>query len=155
MEEPRFVVDQMLGTLAKWLRVLGYDVIYSTALDDAALARIARAEQRVLLTRDRGLVRRKGLVSLLVKSDDPWEQLAQVIGELALPARALFSRCLRCNGKLTAVSGVAVADLVPPYVLATQAAFRRCESCGRIYWRGTHWQGMQERLAGLYKKLGR
>lgn len=146
----RFIVDQMLGTLAKWLRVLGYDTVFSPALDDPDLARIARAEGRILLTRDTQLAKRKGLRVILVDSDQPREQILQVAGALNLPLeRPTLSRCLRCNELLVDASPDSVADIVPPYVLATQSHFRRCPSCGRIYWQGTHWARMQQRLRDL------
>jgi len=146
----------MLGRLAKWLRVLGYDTVFSPSLDDPELACIARAEQRVLLTRDTALARRKGLRAVLIRSDQPREQLLQVVTELDKPlAGATLSRCLRCNSALLDVSREVVAGLVPPYVLATQTAFRRCPRCGRVYWRGTHWQRMQERIRELGEQLNR
>ncbi|MCL4369598.1 MAG: Mut7-C RNAse domain-containing protein [Chloroflexi bacterium] len=146
---PCFVVDQMLGQLAKWLRLLGYDTIYSTSLDDADLARLAVAENRVLLTRDTQLARRRGVRALLVSSDSPPEQLKQVTTELdLLPADAL-SRCLRCNAPLQSIDRSVVCGLVPPYVWRTQEHFSVCPVCGRLYWRGTHWQRMQETLRHL------
>lgn len=143
----RFIADGMLGRLARWLRILGYDVIYSARLDDAELARMARIENRILLTRDTGLVKRKGVKFVLVKSDDVYEQLRQLLDELQLSLdAAAFSRCSECNTPLVDVHPESVASEIPPYVLATQTRFRRCPGCGRVYWRGTHWEKMRQKI---------
>lgn len=136
----------MLGTLAKWLRLLGYDTLFDPALDDHALARLARAEGRVLLTRDRALAARRGLQSLLVTEEELEAQIAQVVRTLGPPPDAM-PRCAVCNGELTVVPKNAVQSLVPLYVFHTQSEFRRCLSCGRVYWRGTHWPHIAARLA--------
>ncbi len=138
----KFLADTMLGRLATWLRLLGYDTLYLPHADDPALARIARAEDRILLTRDVELTRRRGVQSLLIESEQVEAQLQQVFRALNLTARAAFSRCAECNHRLDAVSKESVRDLVPPYVFQTQERFRRCARCGRIYWRGTHWARM-------------
>jgi len=143
---PRLVVDHMLGRLAKWLRLLGYDTVYSGNLDDADLARIALAEDRILLTRDAQLARRRRLRTILVQSDHPPEQLSQVARELHLSAGNPLSRCLRCNSVLHYVDKNAVQGEVPPYIWETQEYFSRCPDCGRLYWRGTHWERMQRML---------
>ena len=143
---PRLLADGMLGTLAKWLRLLGYDTVFAPSLDDHALARLARAEGRVLLTRDRALAARRGLQSLLVREGELEAQIAQVVQALGLPPRA-EPRCAACNGELAVAPKEAVQSLVPPYVFHTQNEFRRCLSCGRIYWRGTHWPHIAARLA--------
>ena len=159
-EEPpvRFVADVMLGSLARWLRLLGYDTDYASQRDDAELARIARAEDRVLLTRDRELARRRGIRVLLVESQSLDEQLAQVGAAVPLrseagPARSPVStspppRCPECNAALVPASRQQVAGEVPAYVWRHHRHFKRCPGCGRIYWRGTHWQNMQTRLGG-------
>jgi uncharacterized protein with PIN domain len=151
-EPPRFIADAMLGRLAKWLRALGYDVAYERKIEDAALLARARAEGRRLLTRDAYLVRRRDLPpgTVLVRSDHLREQLAQVVAELGLSVdRYRFTRCIDCNTPLTAVARDAVRDIVPQYVFETQARFGRCPGCGRVYWPGTHWARMRERLDQL------
>jgi len=99
----KFIVDGMLGRLAKWLRILGYDTAYFPHLDDNQLVRLARAEGRLLLTRDRGLARRRGLRCLLIENDHLEEQLGQILAELALTAEHPFSRCPLCNTPLQKV----------------------------------------------------
>lgn len=146
----RFVADAMLGRLAKWLRILGYDTLYSTEMDDADLAHLARREGRILLTRDTRLVKRRGLRYFLLESDMLEEQLRQVVRDLHLDVNdQAFSRCPSCNGLLDVVGKESVAGLVPAYVYATQDQFKRCPRCGRLFWRGTHWDRMKERLAKL------
>ena len=141
-----FLADGMLGRLAKWLRILGYDTKYSAHWDDNELARIARAEGRILLTRDRELSHRRGLQFLLIESDDPEEQLAQVVRAFVLSLGDSFSRCPVCNTSLEDVPKQVAWGQVPSYVFKTQERFRLCSQCNRFYWRGTHWQGMQRKI---------
>jgi uncharacterized protein with PIN domain len=139
---PRFVVDAMLGRLARWLRVLGYDTLYSTDADDAALVRRALADDRILLTRDVELARRRGVRVILISDDQVEDQLGEMIKILPLTAGEAFSRCLNCNTPLVELERAQARDLVPPYVFATQTRFRRCPGCDKVYWRGTHWAHM-------------
>lgn len=149
----KFVVDHMLGRLAKWLRILGYDTVYSPNLDDPDLVRISQAEGRLLLTRDTGIARRKGIECLLIDSDRLEVQLAQVARHCGLDfSNETMSRCLRCNVALDEVDKEAVRGMVPEYVWQNQSQFRCCPVCARLYWRGTHWERMRERIAAL--KLG-
>lgn len=139
----------MLGTLAKWLRILGYDTLYDPGLDDHQLVRLARAEDRILLTRDRPLARRRGLRTLLIAGEGLDEQLRQVLVELELEPDRAFSRCPVCNGLLEAISHEEARARVPAYVARTHTSFKHCSSCGRIYWPGSHWQQMEEHLSRL------
>jgi uncharacterized protein with PIN domain len=148
----RFAADGMLGRLAKDLRMLGYDVAYDPFVEDRELIRQARAENRVLLTRDTGILRRRDLPShLFVQSDHVGEQLTQVASEFGfkLDRRAAFTRCMVCNTELEEATRETVRDEVPPYVYATQPQFARCPGCGRIYWRGTHVEHMKRKLETL------
>jgi uncharacterized protein with PIN domain len=143
-----FVVDAMLGTLAKWLRILGYDTLFDPTLDDHQLVRLARAQNRVLLTRDRELARRRGVRTLLVSGEDLEDQIRQVLQDLGLVlARAWKdrpSRCPVCNELLETITRQAAQALVPAYVAQTHQEFKRCGACQRVYWRGSHWQRMDE-----------
>ena len=142
----------MLGTLAKWLRLLGYDTLFDPALDDHALVRLARAEGRILLTRDHALAARRGLRIILVVAEDLEAQIAQVVSAFkpssgpARPGR-IASRCAVCNGELALVPKETVAARVPPYVWRTQEEFRECQDCRRVYWRGTHWRRIAAKVA--------
>jgi len=146
---PKLLADGMLGRLAKWLRILGYDTAYDPQLDDDELARRARAEGRWLLTRDHELARRPGIQSLLITSEQILPQLAQVRARLGPAQGSAFSRCPVCNTPLTAVSPQDVRGRVPPFVWRSYRRFRRCPSCDKIYWPGSHWRRMRERLAHL------
>ena len=148
-EQPRFLADSMLGKLARWLRVLGYDAAYERAMDDAALVERAREEGRVLLTRDRGLLKRRRLRSgVLVDHDDPMEQLGQLARQfgLSLDPGRLFHRCLECNVMMDPVEPEAIREEVPPYVFRTQKRFARCPACGKVFWAATHVDGMRRAL---------
>jgi uncharacterized protein with PIN domain len=142
----KLLADGMLGTLAKWLRLLGYDTAYDNTATDPQLARRARAEGRVLLTRDRELAGRRGLRALLIHSEVLEEQVREVQDALGPPPDPALSRCAVCNAALEPLSPEDVADRVPPYVLRTQTDFRRCPGCGRIYWPGTHVDEMREQM---------
>lgn len=146
---PIYIADCMLGRLAKWLRVLGYDVVYDRRISDDDLITRARREGRVLLTRDTRLVQRRlAGEHMLIASDDPEEQLAQMVKDcgLELAPERFLSRCLRCNEATVKADREAVKELVPPYVFQTQRTFSQCAGCGRIYWRATHVDGILERL---------
>lgn len=145
----RLLADGMLGRLARWLRLLGYDTAYDNHADDAELARCARAEGRILLTRDRELSRRRGLRTLLIRSEVLEEQVQEVQNAVGPPPHPALSRCTVCNTTLEPVASSEIADLVPPYILRTQTEFHRCPGCGRIYWPGTHLHRMQEQLGDL------
>lgn len=140
----------MLGKLAKWLRMLGYDTIYIPDADDDELVRIAVREDRMLLTRDRRLCDRRMVRQRCVFVDwgNTKAQVCQVVRELDLTIdrEALFTRCAVCNGEIAPVSKLDVEDRVPPYVYQTQAEFGFCAGCDRIYWRGTHVAHVMEAL---------
>lgn len=145
----RFLADSMLGTLAKWLRILGHDTAYNTRLDDNELVRLARAEERILLTRDTALLRRKGLQCLYITSQVLQEQLAQVLHTFDLQADNPFSRCPLCNTLLEKVPKYEAWGQVPPFVFHTQERFSLCPACNRFYWRGTHWHKMCQEMENL------
>ena len=138
----KFIADNMLGRLATWLRLLGHDTLYVPEADDPALARMARVQDRVLLTRDVELTRRRGVQHLLIESEHVESQVRQVFRVFKLSAREAFSRCAECNHRLESVSKESVSGIVPPYVFQTQERFMRCANCGHVYWRGTHWARM-------------
>ncbi|MBN1135520.1 MAG: Mut7-C RNAse domain-containing protein [Anaerolineae bacterium] len=145
----RFIADAMLGTLAKWLRILGYDTLFDASLNDHQLARLARAENRILLTRDQELARRRGLRVLLVSGEHLDDQVRQVLADLSLAPNRAFSRCPVCNEPLEAIDRETAQARVPAYVIQTHDSFSRCPACQRVYWRGTHWRQMDEHLKNL------
>jgi uncharacterized protein with PIN domain len=145
----RFAVDSMLGTLAKWLRILGYDTTYYPRIQDRELVRLSRVEDRILLTRDSGLSKRKGLCVLLIESQILEEQLTQVADAFGLQMDKPFSRCPVCNASLEDVPKDEAWGQVPTYVFHTQEKFSLCPECKRFYWRGTHWRRMASKVGQL------
>jgi uncharacterized protein with PIN domain len=146
-ESQKFAADRMLGRLARWLRIIGQDVIYGPHLSGYGLIRAARAEKRLILTRDRSLAKKQPPELLFIKSDHYREQLRQVIEACDLnPFVNPFTRCLECNAQLEPRSKESAKDLVPPYVFATQNNFSWCPECRHIYWPATHHEKMMEEL---------
>lgn len=147
MGEARFVADVMLGKLARWLRALGYDTLYFRDAPDSRLLGIALRERRQLLTRDTGLAARAGAAGLLIRAEDLDAQIREVMAACGLNSRAApLSRCLECNGLLAERQPTEVADRVPPYTLATQPQFWECSGCARVFWAGSHAEGILSRL---------
>jgi uncharacterized protein with PIN domain len=135
---PRFVLDVHFGTLARRMRLLGIDTAYRNDADDPELVEQAIAEGRVLLTQDRGLLRRRALPQgALVRGSDPDAQLADVLDRFD-PPLAPWTRCPACNGLLAAVPKAEVMDRLEPGTRAAYDAFSRCADCARVYWRGAH-----------------
>ena len=154
-DSPRFIVDINVGKLAKWLRMIGYDTLLFDHRDDKRLIHIAMTENRIILTRDTQMMKRRvitigELKAILILSDNPGEQIHQVIKELGLNRSFnSFSLCLECNQLLVKISKEDVKDRVPPYVYRTQLQYVECPNCHRTYWQGTHWQAMIKKLEGL------
>jgi uncharacterized protein with PIN domain len=147
----RFVLDTHLGRLAAYLRMCGFDTRYRNDFDDRTLADISSREGRVLLTRDRGLLKRRVVVfGYCLRSTNPRMQLIEVLRRYRLfTALIPFRRCMRCNGLLTAATPAQVAARVPPRTRAHFTRFRLCDSCGQVYWRGAHYDRMQRFLTAI------
>ncbi len=147
----RFAVDKMLGRLARWLRVIGQDVVYGPELSGLVLLRTARRDGRTVLTRDTRLLRRRELPPhLFIASDHFREQLRQVVAAFGLDAGArLLTRCLDCNVELEGIERSCVRARVPPYVWATQERFHMCPRCRRVFWSATHLDRMRHELDRL------
>ena len=148
----KFIVDNNVGKLAKWLRMMGYDTLFFSGRNDSHMIAMARDEDRVILTKDTQIMRRRVVTNgqikaILIQSDDPELQMHQVMDTLNLaPQFRPFTICLECNQPLQKRDKNQVKDLVPPYVFQTQSQYMECSACHRIYWRGTHWQAMTEKL---------
>jgi len=146
----RFLADQMLGRLAKWLRFCGCDTLYPSVMPDAQLVDIAKKEDRILLTRDRLLSQNTQVRAIYINSPYIDDQLEQVAGELGLLDELKpFSRCGECNTLLEDIGKKDVKTLVPHGVFEKQDEFWLCPGCKRIYWRGTHWEKMAETIESL------
>jgi uncharacterized protein len=140
----RFLLDVHLGALARRLRLLGIDTAYDRFADDDHLVERAEGEDRVLLSRDRGLLMRRALRrAAFVRGQDPDDQLADVV-ERFQPPLLPWSLCLACGGTLATVAKAQVADQLEPGTLRTQQQFSRCPACGQVYWHGAHDARLQE-----------
>ena len=148
-EPARLIADVMLGRLAKWLRLMGYDTRYDNAAEDVTLLRIAQQEDRILLTRDRGLVRQRGVRAIWIESQELAAQIRQVQSAVGPPANSALTRCAVCNARLEPIARADVEERVPTYVFQTQEEFRRCPHCERIYWAATHVDRMREMIDRL------
>jgi uncharacterized protein len=151
LRDPRFVLDVHLGKLAAYMRMLGFDTLYRSCFNDADLANVSSREHRTLLTRDRGLLKRNAVThGYWVRETDSRAQLAEVVHRFDL-ARSVdpFTRCMACNGVLRSVAKSEVRADLPPRVVEQFEVFRQCPECRRVYWRGSHYQRMQEWIAQL------
>jgi len=149
--EPRFLADQMLGRLAVWLRLIGYDTAQPLDRPDSWLLRLAREEGRILLTQDAPLARATSAHTYYVNARGFEDQLIEVVRafDLAIDPARLLSRCTRCNSRVDPVAAEAARPLVPPAVSDAHQVFFACPSCRKIYWRGDHCERILDRLAGL------
>jgi len=148
-EQNKFIVDAMLGSLAKWLRLLGYDTLYSTSYNDAQIISIAARTKRIVVTSDKGLYRRAikaGLRAVLLPESGVTESLARLAsaGLIELRVDPSKSRCPLCNGVLKEVTDKnLVRGRVPPGALAKYSKFYVCTRCGHVYWEGGHWRNIR------------
>jgi len=151
--EVLFLADVMLGRLARWLRLLGFDTLYYNDISDNRLLRIAKEQGRFILTRDTRLVKIKGIKDyLLIKANDSFSQLLEVIDTLKLTRFNLLSRCVKCNGMLTRILDKnEIKDSVPEFVFLHFNLFLRCSDCGKVYWEGTHPRKFREKLSEVLK----
>jgi len=155
LRSPRFVLDNHLGRVAGYLRLLGFDCLYRNDFQDKHLAEISARQERILLTRDRGLLKRKIVTrGYLVRSDQPLEQAEEIIRRFDLAASVRpFTRCSRCNGRLVSVEKSEVFDQLEPLTKKHYNQFTRCEDCGQIYWRGSHFQKLEKKILALIPGL--
>ncbi len=144
LRETRFSLDVHLGKLARLLRMMGFDAAYGSAAEDEDLVRDARREARIVLSRDRGLLKRRAVThGYLARSTEPRRQLVEVMHRFDLAAQVrIFSRCTVCNEPLVRVTADSVVQEIPTLVAAVYSDFSRCPQCSRVFWRGTHWERM-------------
>ena len=151
----RFVLDQHLGRLARYLRLLGFDALYAAECTDEELARISAAEERMILTRDVALLKRGPVVhGYCVRATEPRRQVVEVVRRFGLAGSLFpFSRCMHCNGVLEPAGEQAIAERVPPLARSRHDEFQTCASCGRVYWKGTHYERLS-RLVDAVRAAG-
>ncbi len=161
----KFLCDDNLGKLARYLRMIGYDTFFQIDISDAELLAVMLKQDRIVLTRDHLLVKRiEPERCVLIESDSPEEQLKAVIRNLKLeikisaddrisyPAR-FFSRCLECNEICRDVAKEDITDMIFPYIIKSQTVFRQCPACKRIYWQGSHYKDMVKRLLSVLEEI--
>jgi len=151
MRESRFVADAHLGGLAHMLRMLGFDTLYDNHYHDDEIVAIAEQQGRIVLTRDRELLKRRAVThGCYVHALKSEAQLREIVERLDLVRSARpFTLCLHCNAPLRPVDKTCVLDRLPPKVQAHYERFSACDRCGRVYWEGSHWRNMRTLLDGL------
>ena len=152
----KFVCDVMLGTLAKWLRILGFDTKYSRDFEDDEILRIAEEENRVVLTRDK-LLANKAKKAVYINERSLDEQIKKVLNELKINVdeRKILTRCILCNVKVEKIEKEKVKGKVPSHVFENHDEFWICPNCQRIYWAGTHWQNMEEKIKKISNNMNK
>ncbi len=146
----------MLGKLAKWLKILGFDTVYFSRAEDELLVEVSRRQRRILLTRDHSLIRRLDeRRSLLIESEAWRDQVRQVLQAFSLWEKVKpFSRCLHCNVRLKSLARRNARYLVSSFVYEKARRFALCPQCGRLFWQGTHFQDMEQQLTSIFKAIG-
>jgi len=147
----RFVADCMLGKLAKWLKILGFDTAYFSRVEDDDLLVFAQNESRVLLTRDNGLIEKaKNVPALFINSEKWSEQIQQVLKEFNLKGKTKpNSRCIECNTVLRTLPQEQAKNMVTPFIYKNADVFSLCPECGRVFWKGTHHSNMEAKIAKI------
>jgi uncharacterized protein len=153
LRQPRFILDVHLGRLASYMRLFGFDTLYQNNTADKELADISSRQSRILLTRDRGLLKRSLVThGYCVRSAQPRRQITEVCSRFDLWSLvAPFSRCLECNGLLANVSRESIQGRIPPKVHEQFTHFQCCPDCQRVYWEGSHYRKLQEFVEGTLK----
>ncbi len=156
LPQTKFVLDVHLGKLATYLRLLGFDALYRRDYDDVELAQISSQQQRILLTQDRGLLKRSMVThGYIVRSHVPEQQAREVVDRFHLHnAVAPLERCPRCNGQLVAVDKAEIGDRIPPLTRLHYDEFARCQSCSQIYWKGAHYDRIQQLVDRVTSSAG-
>lgn len=146
LREVQFVLDTHLGRLAKYLRMLGFDALYGIDYEDETLAFISQHEGRIILTKDRGILKRRAVThGYLIRHIQPKDQIVEVIHRFDLRDQVKpLSRCIRCNGLIQTVSMENIQSQVPPRTQRYYDEFSQCPSCRQVYWKGPHYLRMQE-----------
>jgi len=147
----KFIVDAMLGKLAKRLRLLGYDTYFDPVIEDRDILKTAKAEDRIIVTRDTGISKIKGAKVILIKSTDLKEQLKEFskVTKLHFDERYSFSRCPECNTNIENIEKEKVKNIVPQFVYDTMNTFSYCPHCKKAYWQGTHYNKLIKELKNI------
>ncbi|MEO8399489.1 MAG: Mut7-C RNAse domain-containing protein [Ignavibacteriaceae bacterium] len=153
LRNPKFILDVHLGTLSKYLRMLGFDVFYRNNFSDEKIVKISLMEKRAVLTRDVGILKRSEVTrGYWIRNFDPVKQLEEVIKRFDLKNQIKeFSRCVECNSVLEKIDKQKIIGRLPPKVKAAHNDFLYCKSCDKIYWRGSHYKSMKSLIEKLKK----
>jgi uncharacterized protein with PIN domain len=152
---PRFICDVHLGTLARRLRLLGFDTLYRNDLEDEEIVRTAAKERRIVLTRDGGILSRRGVAGYRPASIFPDAQVREVVSAFGLRERiSPFSRCIACNDDIVPVDRESVIALVPPRSGRFMKRFWQCRGCGKIYWQGSHYEKLRRWIGDVVTSSG-
>ena len=157
--KPSFIVDGMLGNLARKMRLLGYDSRYESSAEDSDLIKMAEKQRRIIISKDENLSKsaeKIGLVTVLIRGNDEVEQIIQIATKLGLSNFVIdsnSSRCVDCNGKLETIDKIRVMNKVPSGIYERQEKFWICRDCKKIYWEGTHFEKLQEFVDKLNQRL--
>jgi uncharacterized protein with PIN domain len=151
LRETRFILDVHLGKLARYLRMTGFDTLYENDYEDNQIIKIAKNEHRIILTRDLGILKNGNVThGYFIRSQNPKAQLREVIARFDLKDQIQpFNRCMSCNGKIVHVDKKEIEDQLLPKTLKYFDEFFRCIGCGKIYWEGSHYKKMLNRIETL------
>ena len=149
----KLLCDQMLGTLAKWLRIYGIDTYYASGdIKDSDLLKISKKEGRILITRDRQLIidaRRENITYIEIEKTDIDKQIRKVLDKVGFDINMILSRCILCNSKVEEIKKVSVKEKVPERIYKNNEKFWFCKKCNKVYWKGTHYENMFEKINSL------
>lgn len=149
----KLLCDQMLGTLAKWLRIYGFDTYYENSQsDDSELLKISKNDDRVLITRDKQLIidaKRENIKTIEIKTTDIDKQIKSVLDKISHEEEKILSRCIICNSKVEEIKKEEIKEKVPERVYKNNEKFWFCKKCDKIYWKGTHYKKMFEKINNL------
>lgn len=153
----RFIADAMLGKLARWLRIIGFDTLYFNKIDDSEIIRMALQEQRVILTRDTELSKSKKIPrAVLIHSNNHLEQLKEVLLFLNKASREFSNlpcRCVICNGELVSCDKNLILNLTPEYILLHNKSFLRCSKCNKVFWHGSQKEKINRTIQSILQEL--
>ena len=154
LRDTKFVLDVHLGKLARLLRLLGFDTLYRNDYADSEIVDLAVQEHRIVLTRDRGILRIKAVThGYWIRSTNPLEQAREVLGRFDLASQVQpFRRCIVCNGLIEPIDKEAIESRLPAGLAAYQGEFFACTTCGKVYWRGSHYDRLKEKVAGIIRQ---
>ncbi len=148
--KPKFLLDENLNRLARWLRMLGYDAAVYKSVSIHNKVRLAKKERRIYLTRSKKTAKLKEEFSrFLISEVDHQQQLGELRQFLKFNDDFIFTRCIECNKKIEKISKEKIKEIIPPYIYETFIEFTICRKCGKVYWQGSHYASMKRQLKNM------